>query len=115
MLRRFHCEKAVRQSGQKGIQIAQPGRVDLRCFAGSRRFQRPRLHREVRFLPRAQTATLNTLFFTAIAMTLLDPFTLGDVGFQLSFAATLGLILYARSLPTVKERGRTHLFSGGAK
>jgi ComEC/Rec2-related protein len=34
------------------------------------------------------------LFTAAIAMTLINPFILWDVGFQLSFAATLGLMLY---------------------
>ncbi len=38
---------------------------------------------------------LNTLLFTAALMTLLDPHLPWDVGFQLSFFATLGLILYA--------------------
>ncbi len=58
-----------------------------------------------------QTAALNSLFVAAIGMTLLDPFTLGDVGFQLSFAATLGLVLYTRPLQALAERGLTHLFS----
>jgi len=39
-----------------------------------------------------------SLFLAAIAMTLLNPLTLWDVGFQLSFAATLGLMLYADPL-----------------
>ncbi|MEW6093068.1 MAG: ComEC/Rec2 family competence protein, partial [Chloroflexota bacterium] len=43
---------------------------------------------------RRQTA-LNTLTFTAAVMCLINPFTPWDVGFQLSFFATLGLILYA--------------------
>jgi len=38
---------------------------------------------------------LNTLTFVAFIMTLFNPLTLWDVGFQLSFFATLGLILYA--------------------
>jgi competence protein ComEC len=58
-----------------------------------------------------QAAALNSLFAAAILMTLLDPFTLGDVGFQLSFAATLGLVLYTRPLQAVFERGLTRLFS----
>jgi competence protein ComEC len=41
---------------------------------------------------------LNTLAFTAAVMAAIDPNTLWDVGFQLSFAATLGLILYAQPL-----------------
>jgi competence protein ComEC len=43
---------------------------------------------------RRQTA-LNTLAFTAAVMCAFNPFTPWDVGFQLSFFATLGLILYA--------------------
>lgn len=39
---------------------------------------------------------LNTLFFAALLMSLWNPFVLWDVGFQLSFAATLGLVLYAQ-------------------
>lgn len=39
---------------------------------------------------------LNALFFTALLMSLWNPFVLWDVGFQLSFAATLGLVLYAQ-------------------
>ena len=41
---------------------------------------------------------LNTLAFTAGVMTVLNPLTLWDAGFQLSFTATLGLILYAQPL-----------------
>lgn len=43
---------------------------------------------------RRQTA-LNTLAFTAMLMSVINPYTPWDVGFQLSFFATLGLILYA--------------------
>ncbi|MBL7163005.1 MAG: ComEC/Rec2 family competence protein [Anaerolineales bacterium] len=38
---------------------------------------------------------INTLAFTAALMALHDPHVPWDVGFQLSFAATLGLVLYA--------------------
>jgi competence protein ComEC len=38
---------------------------------------------------------LNTLALTAAVMALFNPMILGDHGFQLSVAATLGLILYA--------------------
>ncbi|MDH5606452.1 MAG: ComEC/Rec2 family competence protein, partial [Anaerolineae bacterium] len=38
---------------------------------------------------------LNSLAITAAVMAFFNPFVLGDVGFQLSFAATLGLVLYA--------------------
>jgi competence protein ComEC len=41
---------------------------------------------------------LNSLIFTAALMTLFQPLVLWDVGFQLSFAATLGLMLYAQPL-----------------
>jgi competence protein ComEC len=36
-----------------------------------------------------------SLFVAALIMTLLNPFILWDIGFQLSFAATLGLMIYA--------------------
>ena len=41
---------------------------------------------------------LNTLAFVAALMALFNPYILWDVGFQLSFAATLGLLLYAKPL-----------------
>ncbi|MEZ4539891.1 MAG: DNA internalization-related competence protein ComEC/Rec2 [Chloroflexota bacterium] len=43
------------------------------------------------------TLAIAGLFTAAFLMTLSDPNTLWDVGFQLSFAATLGLMLYAGS------------------
>ncbi len=61
-----------------------------------------------RLLGRRQTA-LNTLAFTAALMTALDPFTPWEVGFQLSFAATLGLVLYADSLSRAFERAALRL------
>ncbi|MGB2896517.1 MAG: ComEC/Rec2 family competence protein, partial [Anaerolineales bacterium] len=45
-----------------------------------------------------QTHGLASLSTAAIIMTLINPRTLWDVGFQLSFFATLGLILYANPL-----------------
>jgi len=45
-------------------------------------------------------------------MTLLDPFTLGAVGFQLSFAATLVPVLYTCPLQNAAERGLARLFNG---
>lgn len=39
--------------------------------------------------------SLNTLAFTAALMALVNPLILWDVGFQLSFMATLGLLVYA--------------------
>lgn len=41
------------------------------------------------------TFAVASLFLAALAMTLLNPQLLWDVGFQLSFSATLGLMLYA--------------------
>jgi competence protein ComEC len=48
----------------------------------------------MRFLGRP-TLALASLLLTAVIMTAVHPATLWDVGFQLSFAATLGLMLYA--------------------
>ncbi|MCQ3937605.1 MAG: hypothetical protein DPW18_11240 [Chloroflexi bacterium] len=42
-----------------------------------------------------RNAGMNTLAFVALIMALINPLALWDVGFQLSFLATLGLILYA--------------------
>lgn len=45
------------------------------------------------------------LFLAAVLMTLVEPFALWDVGFQLSFAATLGLILYSKRISRwIRER-----------
>ena len=48
-------------------------------------------------------AARNTLFLVALGMTAYDPMWLWDVGFQLSFVATLGLILYATPLQRTVE------------
>ncbi|MCC7130363.1 MAG: ComEC/Rec2 family competence protein [Anaerolineae bacterium] len=45
-----------------------------------------------------RSGALNTLAFVAALMALFDPHVLWDVGFQLSFMATLGLMLYADPL-----------------
>jgi len=45
-------------------------------------------------------------------MTFLDPNTLFDVGFQLSFMATLGLMVYARPLADSTRAILARLFSG---
>jgi competence protein ComEC len=47
-----------------------------------------------------RNAGINTLAVVALLMALINPLTLWDVGFQLSFFATLGLILYAEPLST---------------
>lgn len=61
-----------------------------------------------------------SLFFAGLVMTLFNPMTLWDVGFQLSFTATLGLMLYAdpftqwtqRRLARVLERPLTNQVMG---
>ncbi len=45
-----------------------------------------------------RSSGLNTLAFVAVVMALFDPHVLWDISFQLSFMATLGLILYADPL-----------------
>ena len=47
-----------------------------------------------------QNDALNALSASALLMLVLNPFTLYDLGFQLSFLATLGLILYVTPLTT---------------
>ncbi len=47
---------------------------------------------------------LNTLAFTAALMACLSPFVLWDVGFQLSFFATLGLILFGGPFQKAAQR-----------
>jgi len=58
-----------------------------------------------------QYAAPNALFASGLLMTALDPNTLFDVGFQLSFVATLGLMIYARPFAKVTEQWLTRLFS----
>lgn len=57
-------------------------------------------------------AAPNALFAAGLAMTLLDPNTLFDVGFQLSFVATLGLMIYARPFADSTQKILARLFSG---
>lgn len=52
-----------------------------------------------------QSAALISLFLAGLIMLLLNPLTLWDVGFQLSFAATLGLILLGQPLQRRWQRG----------
>lgn len=56
---------------------------------------------------------LNALLITAAVMTLANPYTLWDVGFQLSFFATLGLILYAEPFQAWAVRFITRYFDPG--
>jgi len=51
-----------------------------------------------------QSTAFVSLFTSALIMTLINPLTLWDVGFQLSFMATLGLILFTPTLQTRFER-----------
>jgi competence protein ComEC len=51
-----------------------------------------------------QNDALNALAASAFAMTLWNPFTLFDMGFQLSFLATMGLILYVTPLSHAFEK-----------
>lgn len=48
-----------------------------------------------------RNAGINTLAVVALVMALINPLTLWDVGFQLSFFATLGLILYAEPFSNI--------------
>jgi competence protein ComEC len=52
-----------------------------------------------------------SLAAAAIAMTLHDPSALWDVGFQLSFAATVGLVVYTEPLEQVFERALARVTS----
>ncbi len=54
-------------------------------------------------LGRASTAFVS-LFFAALIMTLVNPLMLWDTGFQLSFAATLGMILFTPPIQARFER-----------
>ncbi|HLV45163.1 MAG TPA: ComEC/Rec2 family competence protein [Aggregatilineales bacterium] len=58
-----------------------------------------------------QTYGLASLGFAAILMTGINPLTLWDVGFQLSFLATLGLVLYVEPLQGWLERALQRIFS----
>jgi len=60
-----------------------------------------------------QTDALTSLIAAAVFMTLLNPQTLWYVGFQLSFAATLGLILYTPVLQDWFERLLSKALSPG--
>lgn len=57
------------------------------------------------------TLAVAGLFTAAFIMTLIDPDTLWDVGFQLSFAATLGLMLYAGRWSRWLAQGATPVLS----
>jgi len=52
-----------------------------------------------------------SLAAAAFFMTLINPYTLWDVGFQLSFAATIGLVLYTKPLEQAFERALARITS----
>jgi competence protein ComEC len=56
-----------------------------------------------------QAEVRTSLIFSAVLMTALNPLTLRDVGFQLSFTATAGLVLLTAPLERVAERWLTVL------
>jgi competence protein ComEC len=56
-------------------------------------------------------AAPNALFASGIVMTFLDPNTLFDIGFQLSFMATLGLMIYARPFADSTHQFLARLFN----
>jgi competence protein ComEC len=58
------------------------------------------------YLGRRSTAYVS-LFASAFVLTLFNPLALWDAGFQLSFAATLGLILFAPAIERLFEQGLT--------
>ena len=60
-----------------------------------------------------QTEALTSLIAAAVLMTVINPQTLWDLGFQLSFAATLGLILYTPLLQSWFERLLEKVLSPG--
>ena len=61
-------------------------------------------------LGRRSTAYVS-LFATVFILTLINPMALWDVGFQLSFAATLGLILFAPGIERLFKRGLVRISS----
>lgn len=54
---------------------------------------------------------LTTLAFSAWVMTLWNPMVLWDVGFQLSVAATIGLVLFSQDFENLLESGLERLFA----
>jgi competence protein ComEC len=68
------------------------------------------LYVTARYLGRQSTAYVS-LFASAILLTLAKPLALWDAGFQLSFAATLGLILFTPPIERLFERALARLVS----
>ncbi len=59
-----------------------------------------------------QTYGLASLAFAALLMTAINPYLLRDASFQLSFLATLGLVLYVEPLQKLVAEGVSRLLSG---
>lgn len=59
-----------------------------------------------------QTYGLVSLAFAALLMTAINPYLLWDASFQLSFLATLGLVLYVEPLQKLVADGVSRLLSG---
>jgi competence protein ComEC len=62
------------------------------------------------YLGRRATAHVS-LFASVIVLTVINPFALWNIGFQLSFAAVLGLILFAPTIERIFERMLTRVIS----
>jgi competence protein ComEC len=58
-----------------------------------------------------QTWAFTSIAFAALLMTAINPLTVWDVGFQLSFLATLGLVLYVEPLQNWLAKGLSKLLS----
>jgi len=52
-----------------------------------------------------RNATLTALFFAAMIMALINPMVLWEVGFQLSFAATIGIVTFTEPLQELARKG----------
>lgn len=64
-----------------------------------------------------QYRPLNTLFFTAFSLLIFNPFTLFDIGFQLSFLAMLGIYLFYKPISSMfyfEQRVLRWLWNGTA-
>lgn len=70
------------------------------------------LYVTARHLGRLATAHVS-LAASAVLLTFVEPLALWDAGFQLSFAATLSLILFSPPLEALVERGLARLTSSG--
>lgn len=58
-----------------------------------------------------RTYGLTTLAFSVWLMTLVNPMVLWDIGFQLSVAATTGLVVFSQDFEAILERGLQRVFA----